>query len=238
MSVLILFAAKFVPASIASSGGPAGLHLGIFFVFASLFYASIALIGLWWVVYFNLKHVREAFGRARTQAPGALVDGAALPVQSEYGSWRIVVIVLAVFMLLGGVDLLGMGVLHLPLYFFGFILTGKSALSVALLMAAIAVFIGIGLLRRNQAAYWAAIGWQVYGILMMAFLLLPSARLRLVAYQAEINQRFALPGIPTPSFAMTGPFLVAISVFCWAIFLVFLYALLRCRRWYVPEPGY
>ena len=28
-------------------------------------YAGIALIGVWWAVYFNLKHVREAFANAR-----------------------------------------------------------------------------------------------------------------------------------------------------------------------------
>lgn len=234
LSVIILLAWKFVPVP----QGPAGPHLGAVIAGVSLFYAAIGLIGVWWVVYFNLRHVRQAFAAAHTQAANELVEGVAPPVRSEYGPWRAVVIALAVLTLFGGVTLLGMGMLHLPVYLFGFAFSGPPALLVVLLMAAIQFFIGIGLLRRIQAAYWTAIGWQAFGILAMAFLLSPSARVRLLAYQTEISQRFSMGAAPMPSFTMLGPFLVLSSILSLIVLLVFLYALLRCRHWYVPTGEY
>jgi len=53
-------------AAVAIPGHPT-LTLGDIMLLLAAFYAILALIGLWWVVYFNLRPVRLAFADAETR---------------------------------------------------------------------------------------------------------------------------------------------------------------------------
>jgi hypothetical protein len=43
------------------------LTLGDIMLVLAAFYAVMALVGLWWVIYFNLKHVRLVFSGAQAR---------------------------------------------------------------------------------------------------------------------------------------------------------------------------
>lgn len=114
MCFLILFAL----ARMAARNPLAGSHLGVILV-AVTPDICLALIGVWWAVYFNLKHVREAFANARVPVNGLLVDGPVASIasmSSEYEPWHSVVIGLAILMLLGGASQLAMVPLRLPFF--------------------------------------------------------------------------------------------------------------------------
>ena len=87
-------------------------HYSAVMIAFGIFYAAIALIGVWWVVYFNLKSVRMAFAGVRGES-------AALPVGNEYGLWLGVIIALGYFMLWGGVLTLVVAWFHAPMFLLG-----------------------------------------------------------------------------------------------------------------------
>ena len=142
---------------------------------------------------------------------------------------------------------MGMAFAHRPSYVLGFMVTGGTATLVEFLMAAIQIFIGVGLLRRVETAYWTAIGWQVYGLVSVALLLIPTVRERMLAYasQPQLDHQAASgalnPFPATSTAAMTSSFLWIVAAFSVAVCLFFLYALLRTKEWYVvsrpDSPG-
>ena len=204
-----------------------------------IFYAATALIGLWLVVYFNLKRVRSAFATG-----GAALTEDQISADSEYNLWRGVVIAFACLMLAGSVFLLGMAWLRLPFMLFGMIFRGNSACIIALVFAAIQLFVGVGLLVRLRSAYWTAVGWQVFSVLSMALLLVPSYAARTLALgnefsrrwmpfqmNAQINSTMGSAGF----LSMQQHWLVMAGIGGIAMFLIFAYALFRCRRWYLGD---
>lgn len=58
----LLFARRYAPMIPA---GASSVPISSMLVYAALFYFVTAAIGLWWAIYFNLSHVRGAFGTAR-----------------------------------------------------------------------------------------------------------------------------------------------------------------------------
>ena len=241
MCFLSLFAWKVAASRMAARNPLAASHLGVIFVALSLVYAGIALIGVWWAVYFNLKHVREAFANARVPVNGLLVDGPVASIasmSSEYEPWHSVVIGLAILMLLGGASQLALVPLRLPLFLYGIVLQGNAALIVALLVGGVTLFAGIGLLRRIPAAYWTALVLEAFGIASIPLALRPSVQAQAVSFQAVMRQRFPLtfPTTRTPVQPYVFPqyFQVVIGILGLAVALVFIYALLRCRRWFAP----
>lgn len=234
MCFLVLFALKF-----ASARNPlAGSHLGVILV-AVTPGACLALIGVWWAVYFNLKHVREAFANARVPVNGLLVDGPVASIasmSSEYEPWHSVVIGLAILMLLGGASQLAMVPLRLPLFLYGTVLQGNAALIMALLVGGVTLFAGIGLLRRVPAAYWTALVLEALGIVSIPLALRPSVQAQVASFQAALRQRFPPTRTPVQPYVFPQYFQVVIGILGLAVALVFIYALLRCRRWFAPTP--
>ena len=174
---------------------------------------------------------------------GLLVDGPVASIasmSSEYEPWHSVVIGLAILMLLGGASQLAMVPLRLPLFLYGIVLQGNAALIVALLVGGVTLFAGIGLLRRIPAAYWTALVLEALGIVSIPLALRPSVQAQVVSFQAVMRQRFplTLPTTRTPVQPYVFPqyFQVVIGILGLAVALVFIYALLRCRRWFAPTP--
>ena len=44
-----------------------GLTLGNIMIWLAVFYAVLALVGIWWMIYFNVKHVRLTFADNQTR---------------------------------------------------------------------------------------------------------------------------------------------------------------------------
>lgn len=196
-----------------------------------LIYASLAMIGIWWVVYFNLKSVRTAFKESRheSQAVQGMEAG-------RYTFWHVVVLVLAWFLLIGSLPLLAMAAAHAPFWFLGITFRGTAAVSIDLLYAGLSFYCGIGLLRRWRMAFRTAVVLQAISFLSAVVGLLPSATRNLLAVGIELDQRF---GFPTNSqFESRTAVMRIVYMFMLALISFWLYALFRCRNIFEGrEPG-
>jgi hypothetical protein len=220
MSIAMLGLRNRMPA-----GSPATVPINsAFWDVGALIYASLAMIGLWWVVYFNLRSVRTAFKESRNE--NQAVRGMEV---GRYTFWHVVVVVLAWFLLIGGLPMLAMAFVHAPFWFLGITFRGTAAVSVDLLFAGLSFYCGIGLLRRWRMAFRTAVVLQVISFLSACVALLPSATRNLLATGIELDQRF---GFPTNSqFPESQTALIRIVyVFLLALISFWLYALFRCRN--------
>lgn len=235
ISALLLVVRRFIPAAPPAKMSAAQFHLASgLLIFIAVVYLAFALIGLWWVIYFNLKSVRRAFAAAKIGA--ILREEQPLP-ETPDGAWHAVVLAFACLMLFGSLIMLGLASLQV-FFFLGIIVYGKIAIAAYLIFAAIQLFVGIGLLRKLRPAYWTAIGWQVFGAINVALFLIPAYAARVLAAQSVVSGRFSFP-LPTNQPAMLHmqrEFMTLGGAISLVLMLFFLYALLRCRRWYVGGP--
>jgi hypothetical protein len=205
------------------------------------FYFFLALIGVWWLVYFNLPSVRAAFSGANLMVtnPDILPPGgaAAFPIATESATpgWRIAIIVWACFMFLGVLSVPIVLVMHTPLFLFGAVISGSREMMVLLLMVAVQLFLGIGLLRKWKAAWYVGLFWQIYTVVYTLTFFLPGNWERFIAYEEQASARFSPAG--TPPFPMGeffhGPFFLICFGFGLAIVAFFTVALFKRKEDYL-----
>jgi hypothetical protein len=249
MAALMFVLPHFLPVAVKANlpAQEAGLISKVF-VGIAIFELAIGLVGLWWAIYFNFKRVRLAFAAARgvllpTAAPSMgepLATTGAAPPAGQKSFWQVVTVVLAWLMLFGGVMILAFAWIRLPFFFLGITLRGNGSLAGMLVLAAIQIFAGAGLLRKLPSAYWTAVASQVIGILNAVSLLIPS----IAARATEVSNEFSRLWIPQPpdSFINSTQLasfqrysIMAGGVFSVLILLFFLYAFYRCRSWYLGD---
>ena len=182
------------------TAGPTPIGMPAMMVAMGAFYGGLSLIGAWWLVYFNLAHVRAAFSGAGTTSPELATMGrqpsASWQARSASGKppapsgWRIVIVVWACLALFSSLFFPLVLVLHLPMFLFGVVVRGTTATVVVLLMLAVQLFLGLGLLRKWRAAWYVALAWQVYTVAYFAAMALPGMPARFEAYQLEVMGRW------------------------------------------------
>jgi hypothetical protein len=178
------------------------------------FYFAVAVVGLWWVIYFILPKVRSAFAGAGVMVtnPGIVPPGGATIVPQEPGAagsgWRVVIIVWACLMLLGIVSMPVVFLLHAPLFLFGVVLNGGAETAALVAMAGLQLVLGIGLLRKWRFAWYLGLAWQAYALAYTLAFLIPGVWGRFIAYQQDMAGRWSVPGSPQMAVAIDqGPFL-------------------------------
>jgi len=140
---------------------------GVVKIIAAVVYGIPALIGAFWLYYFNTSRVRTQFGT------GAVADGpGGRPLSVSLIAWLLI--------FRGGIYVVG-AFSPFPGMVFGLMLTGWPARASYVALAAIEIALGVGLLRLNPLSRVLAIGLFGYGILnSVLFAVLPghSERLR------------------------------------------------------------
>ena len=228
----------------------------VFFGLAG-FSLVFTLIGMWWLVYFNLRHVRALFAGndSRRQAEAILqaatVQAVGVPGQGG-GTWidpnapkrdaiEILVICLAVLYLLGAFFALVEVFVRFP-WFLGVTLRGWSASAVALLFAAIDAGLGIGLLRRAKAAWIGALIFNGLGVVWTAGMFTPGVRAGMVNYQQSMIQSWSgiLPQPPPAETQlqtqlMMGPMYDVSAGFGVLLVILIFWLLLRARPLFEPK---
>lgn len=171
---------------------------GLFMVLAGFCFVFV-LIGVWWLVYFNLKRVRAVFA-----AGGAMPEGAhAEPATLESGAVGVLVSCLAVLYLLGAAGTVLAAILHFPLLLFSHVFRGNAASLVLLFFAAVSIWMGIGLLRRIKAAWAVALLFNAFGLFSEIWYLLPGSRM--MQLQHEVLGSMAGHGFPVEPNPMMEP---------------------------------
>lgn len=217
---------------------PSPVPMNVIFAGIAGVYASIALVGVWWLVYFNLRSVRAAFAGVSENTPLAGVilpstpasitpQGAAMP------GWRIVIIVWAWLMLVSLLYFPVLLMMHLPIFLFGFTLRGAAAAAVLLVLLPVQVYLGIGLLKKWKAAWYVGLLWQIYSIAVFAAFLVPGVWARFVAYDQELATHWIVTGAAQTMMPNMRPFMVLGVVFALAIILLLTTALVERRHDYL-----
>ena len=210
LSMLVTLAMMAVPGLIPASANPAQAQnmqamMKVVFAVIAFFYGVICAVGVSWLVYFNLKKVRDLF----QSASGKIDDtGRPLPISA-----------IAVLNIIGAVTCLASALLPLPGAFMGMILHGWAKATCYLVFAVLLGAAGFGLWRllewgRRTALVLQAIGLAQY----IVYLVRPSLMTR---YIDEVNRTMNLaqpqPAAPFQSmvyglsFAMGILFLIAIA---------------------------
>jgi hypothetical protein len=222
--------------------GPTPVNVSGILVALALFYFFFSLIGVWWIVYFSLSHVRNAFHGARLLVtwPDTLPPGGspAVPAPPASGSsaWRIVIVAWACLMLLCVLSFPIFFLLRVPLFLGGLIVSGAAANVLLLLFVAAALYIGIGLLRKWKGAWYVALAWQVWTIVNMAAFFFPGTMARFIVYDQQVVTRWLPPGpapLPPDAF-LNGPFLAICFVPGLVLVALFTVALFKRRADYFP----
>lgn len=231
-----------VPVLPPPPGEPATILSSLPMIFAgvAVAYCAIALVGLWWAVYFCLPKVREAFTGAGLMVtnPEIVPHGGSVTIAPAGGGavsgWRVVILAYAGVMLLGVLSLPVVMLMHLPLFFFGAIVSGGAALAALAVMAALQIVLGIGLIRKWKFAWYLGMAWLLYGVAYTLAFLLPGMWDKFIAYQESLTARWTPPGIPDMTTSIYhGP----LGVICFGLgillFLLFAVALFRCKDDYL-----
>lgn len=168
MLVGMLAFSSFAPAG-ATSPPNVQAMMKVVFAIIALFYAAIAAIGIFWLVYFNRQTARTAFvGETETALDPLSANRRPLLIS-----------VYAVLSLLGTALFIAMAFLPLPTVLFGVAFTGWKKLAVDLSFAGIDVAIGVGLWKMAEWARRLALGFLAFGGLMiLAYLVRPELLLR------------------------------------------------------------
>jgi hypothetical protein len=160
------------------------------------FYGVLAVIGVWWLVLFNLGSTKEYFAQASP---------------SELPARPLSVSVIAWWLLAGSLMCVAPAVMRVPAFVLGAVMTGWAALEVDMAFAVAQLLLGMGLLRLKEPARVAAIGYFCLTALSGLLALAPpgfAARMQIVqremprfypaAGAAQMFQSgwvFVLPGI-------------------------------------------
>jgi hypothetical protein len=204
------------------------------FLVLALVYFVLAAVGLFWVVYFNQQSIRTAFAAAATRRLGKEpYTGIIPPNLAQHrviGFAQIVVWIVAVFFLGGGVSIIFLIFLRVPIFLFGWMATGETALLIQILLTCILIYSGLGLLFRWRNAWLLAIALQLYSILSVGLLLVPGYAARLVSATQTIADHLTPQAGIAP---INGVILAASSALGGLVAIGILLALIQRRQDYL-----
>ncbi len=256
-SALMCLLLVFIPIPLPPSADPSQvpntqMFMSIVFAVVALGYGVVGGIGVYWLVYFNLKRVRAvfagtaielagatgAFAGTPAQFPGASAPFAAALPQTVQSRRPFLISLYAVLNLIGAAGCLLMTVLPIPVVIFGFGLYGGQKTTLCLGFAAIQAAVGPGLWRLNEWARRLALAMTLLGAAQCGvYLVRPSLILR---YTEEMNRTMGLTQPPIPerfqTILMGGSFGFSILL-CFAIAAVLIHYRAAFKLPIAPETA-
>jgi len=170
----------------------------IIFGIIGFFYALIAGVGIWWLIYFSRASVRALFVRPAFAAYGYDPTLPLLPLQKpgRFSHVPVPIVILACLFILSALVCFIVALLPLPTFFFGVIFSGFASHILYLMMAILTAFVAYGLLHLDNRARIATIVILCLGPINSVFLLLPSGQAQFNLYNQQIMEKFRIPGTP------------------------------------------
>jgi hypothetical protein len=167
----------------------------------AIFYAVLALLGGWWVYFFNSrlikKHFRGAATTAGTQA-STWVPAALAPTEFSGSPKRPISITIIAYLALAGACTFPiLNILHLPLAFLGFFFTGAKAALIVTGYMSVLLLMAYGLLKLEKWGRSLAIYYFNFAIFnSIISVILPGAHARYEQASVALQTSMGLP--PTP----------------------------------------
>jgi hypothetical protein len=195
-----------------------------FFAVMIAMYLFVTAIGIWWLIYFNLRSTRDLFLSSFTTAQSAAPDRRPIAIT-----------ILGCLFLLSAVCCAVLAFLPLPAFMLGFIFPARASHFLYLAFALITAFIAYGLFSLKESARLATIGFLLLGVCNMLLSLLPSAQERFRLYAAQISATFSGYTNQSPAFIAYNKILMLSSaLFTLAFYAVLLWLLHRHRSAFTP----
>ena len=126
----------------------------------AIFYALLALLGGWWLYFFNTRPIRELFRGAVTTPSSTWAPAVLAPTEVPGSPKRPVSITIIAYLALAGACMFPFfSILHMPLTFLGFYFTGGKASLIVVGYMSVQLLMAYGLLRlekwgRSLAIYY------------------------------------------------------------------------------------
>ena len=159
------------------------------------------VIAAWWIVQFNSASTKAAFA-AQAESPST--------------TRPVIISVLAWLSIVGGASTLVAVFSHTPAFLFGVTFTGWTAAVVYLVVSAISLYVGKGLLDLRERARIVAIGWFAFTFIhLIVVTSIPSLRQRLFALPANLMPTQQASATFDPTLAIN--FLLTISTIATAV---------------------
>jgi hypothetical protein len=258
-SVFGAFAAQALIKNAPQTSGANPAITNMVFVAMGVFSLLIAALGIWWIVYFNLRSTKNAFAKPVVTMPG---DAPFYPIDFTYAqqaipaSYEITQVatsssempplkrtnplstqIIGWLMVATAVICLLQAWLPIPLFFLGVSLSGWSSHIFMLVVVSVSAYGGYGLIRLQRSAWMLTIAWYFVGMVNVSLLFWPAYRTRMMGYSMSfsqsINTRLGMPAA-SPAAAFSTPLMnvtfLAGAVFS-DLFFVLLFILLWRARW-------
>ena len=202
----------------------------IVFLFIGAFYLLLAAIGIWWLIYFNLRPVRELFSNPNLILQSSNPTG-------RFSRTPTAIKIIAGFLLLSSACCLFGALLPFPAFILGFILPPIAAHILYLGFAVLTAFAGYGLLRLQESARLLTIGFLLLGCCNILLAALPwyQAQFRLYTMQLMAQIASHMPMAEVVYSYNTGFYLICII---WAVIVygIVLWLLHRHRAAFKTTP--
>ena len=245
-----------LPGMVAASGQQAALPADVMhgiILFTALFYIGIGSVGVWWLVYFNLRSVKAYFlqhyanpyasayaapvaaysAAASLATPGGLAPPPpAVPLTlaptGRFAHVPTSIKVIACLFFFAAFSCLLCTLLPFPAFLAGFFLSGIPGHLLYVVYAGLMFLIGLGLFRldnRARLGVWVLVAIAVVnGIVMVT----PWGHARFVLYNLMLQQRMGVPP-PIGLDPTGGPILLVGLLFGLAFYALILYMIERHR---------
>jgi hypothetical protein len=163
----------------------------------AVFYALLALLGGWWVYFFNSRPSKEQFRSSGAPAP-AWMPAVLAPTELPGAPKRPVSITIIAYLALVGACMFPiLNILHMPLTFLGFFFTGGKAALIVIGYMSVQLLMAYGLLKLEPWGRSLAIYYFNFAIFnSIISVILPGAQARYEEATAAMQTSMGLP--PTP----------------------------------------
>jgi hypothetical protein len=209
-SILSLLMTMAVP---MPSNTTAGTQHTFRLVIAVMFGIPLA-IAVWWLIQFNTQSTKAAFASPIPEAAPLR------PLSITVIGWWIIV---------GSVSCLFLILARMPVFLFGAIFNGWTAGVIYLLLGALSVYIGKGLLDLREQVRILAIAWFAFSFVQLSLVtLVPSLRQRMLAMQRGFEQNQ-----PNPIQFDQGMMMNVILAFVGILVAIAIWFLMRDRAAFV-----
>ncbi|MGB8800616.1 MAG: hypothetical protein WCC97_08010 [Candidatus Acidiferrales bacterium] len=168
-------------------------------VMMAVFYALLALLGGWWLYFFNSQPIRELFRNLATAAPASGWTPAVLSPSEIPGAPKrpVSITIIAYLALVGACMFPVLNIMHLPLAFLGFFFTGGKASLIVVGYMSVQLLMAYGLLKlemwgRNLAIYY--FNFAIFNSIISV--ILPGAQARYGEATTTMQSSMGLPPSP------------------------------------------
>jgi hypothetical protein len=164
----------------------------------AIFYALLALLGGWWLYFFNTRPIREIFRGAAATPAANWTPGVLAPTEIPGTPKRPVSITIIAYLALVGACVFPFfNILHLPLTFLGFFFTGAKASLIVIGYMSVQLLMAYGLLKLEKWGRSVAIYYFNFAIFnSIISVILPGAQTRYAEAMTAMQNSLGLP--PTP----------------------------------------